>query len=287
LISESVFVTSIIFALIMPPTIPWHISAIGVSFAVIISKQLFGGFGKNIFNPAMAGRCFIYICFPVAMTATWAPAAQEKIGALNKWSTYSHIDSISSATPMANLKAGYIKLVRDAKIKNEIPFNLKNNQEPVYISSRDFYIAELTGRLPGTMGVTSVIAILIGGLYLLFSKTASPQIIISTILSYFLSTHIFYLFGINPLPDGFTAVMGGGFLFGAFFMATDPVSAPKTNEAKIIYGIIIGLFTMIIRNFSIFNGGLMFAILIGNMFAPTLDYTVNELKSAIKNNENK
>ncbi|HRR06316.1 MAG TPA: RnfABCDGE type electron transport complex subunit D, partial [Victivallales bacterium] len=225
------------------------------------------------------------ICFPVALTSTWAPVAEEKIGALNRWSTVSSVDSISSATPMANLKSGSLILIRDNK--NQILPHQNNNQKSTYISAKDFYISELTGRLSGTMGVTSVIAILIGGLYLLFSKTASPQIIISTVLSYFILTHILYLIGIQNIPDGLTAIMGGGFLFGAFFMATDPVSAPKTNEAKIIYGIIIGTCTMIIRNFSIFNGGLMFSIIIGNMFAPILDYIVKELKNQkVNRNEN-
>src|SRR4030042_930350 len=105
-VTEAVFVTTTIFALIMPPTVPWHVLIMGVIFAVMFTKEIFGGFGRNFFNPAMAGRCFVYICFPVAMTATWAPVAEGRWGALNKWTTVSSVNAITSATPMADIKAG-------------------------------------------------------------------------------------------------------------------------------------------------------------------------------------
>ncbi len=276
-ISESVFINSTIFALIMPSTVPWHVSAIGVLFAVVLSKQVFGGFGKNIFNPAMAGRCFVYICFPVAMTAVWVPASENIVGAFGSWNSSKKPIAISGATPMADLKAGRIALSGLENATKKIPFGPQEGSL-TEISRKSFYQAQLTGRLSGTMGATSVIAILAGGIYLFVTKTANRGIIISTVASYAILNQILFSLGVKPVPDALSAVMGGGFLFGAFFMATDPVSAPKTNEAKIIYGIIIGTFTLIIRNFSIFNGGLMFAILIANMFAPIMDYSVREFK---------
>ena len=100
-VSEAVFVTTTIFALIMPPTVGLHIVTIGVVFAVMFTKEIFGGFGHNIFNPALAGRCFVYICFPVAMTAAWAPAADGFWGALDKWTTLDSLDAVTGASPMA------------------------------------------------------------------------------------------------------------------------------------------------------------------------------------------
>ena len=115
-------------------------------------------------------------------------------------------------------------------------------------------------------------------MYLFITKTASRKIIISVVTTYAVLNQLLYWFGVEPVPGAWPAVLGGGFLFGAFFMATDPTSAPRTEPAKIFYGIIIATCTTIIRNFSIFNGGLMFSILIGNMFAPTLDNIVSYFK---------
>ncbi len=273
-VTEAVFVTTTIFALIMPPTVGFHVITIGVIFAVMFSKEVFGGFGKNIFNPAIAGRCFVYICFPLAMTAAWAPAAQGFWGALDKWSTVDGPDAITSATPMAQLKAGKLIIANDKGISNV-------NIEPdiQFVLPKRMFTQLFFGRISGTMGVTSVLLILIGGIYLYITKTASRTIIISVIAAYAILNQLLNHFGIAPVPQAWNAVLGGGFLFGAFFMATDPVSAPRTEQAKILYGIIIAVCVVVIRNFSIFNGGLMFSILIGNMFAPTLDNIVKHFKN--------
>jgi Na+-transporting NADH:ubiquinone oxidoreductase subunit B len=277
-VSEAVFVTSTIFALIMPPAVPLHVLTIGVAFAVAFAKEVFGGFGRNIFNPAIAGRCFVYICFPVALTATWAPASKQPWGALNRWTTVSEQDAITSATPMANLKAGKLIVNSRADEIERIPFDIVEGQA-VSVSKWTLLKGLLFGRISGTMGVTSAILILIGGIYLFISKTASRTIILSVVITYTALNQLLYWFGVDPVPGAWPAVLGGGFLFGAFFMATDPVSSPRTEPARIVYGVIIAVCTTIIRNFSIFNGGLMFSILIGNMFAPILDYTVRSYKS--------
>jgi Na+-transporting NADH:ubiquinone oxidoreductase subunit B len=245
-VSEAVFVSGILYALVMPPTVPWHVLVIGIVFAVVFGKMVFGGFGKNIFNPALVGRAFVYICFPVALTAIWSAPAQGLWGALGQWTTVTGVDAIASATPMALVKAG---------------------QAGVPPLSVLFF-----GRIAGTMGVTSVLAILIGGLFVFFTKTANRIIIITVIGTYAACNLLFSLLGVAGSPGMLPALFGGGFLFGAFFMATDPVSAPKTTPAKIVFSVIIGVCTIIIRTFSVFNGGLMFSILIANMFAPILDH---------------
>ena len=230
-----------------------------------IDKEIFGGFGRNIFNPALAGRCFVYICFPVAMTAVWAPAATGPYGALQQWSTANTPDAITAATPMARTKAAGLEL-RAAKpeARQAAEDNLRDTQP----SLPDLIL----GRISGTMGMTSALLITIGGLYLLFTKTASLRIVLSVILPYAALSQLLHALGVQPVPDALRAVLGGGFLFGAFFMATDPVSAAKTKWGQVIYGVLIAVFVVVIRNFSIFNGGLMFSILLGNMFAPIIDY---------------
>lgn len=245
-VTEAVFVSAIIYALIMPPTIPWHVLIFGMVFAIMFGKMVFGGFGFNIFNPAMVGRAFVYICFPVALTAMWAPAAQGIWGALGTWSTGLNPDAITAATPLALVKAG--------------------EAAPPVLTDL------LLGRIPGTMGVTSAMAIIIGGLYVFITKTANRAIIITVIVTYILVNGIFALLRVMGSPGVLPALLGGGFLFGAFFMATDPVSAPKTKGGRVIYSAVIAVLTSVIRNFSVFNGGFMFSLLIGNMFAPILDY---------------
>ena len=251
-VSEAVFVTAVLFALVMPPNAAWHVQFVGMVFAVMFSKEVFGGFGRNFFNPALAGRCFVYICFPVALTGTWfASAPLEGFGALGMWTTVTGPDAITSATPMALMKVG-----------EGVP----------EITSLLF------GGLSGTVGVTSAVLILTGGLYLFFTKTANRSIILTLIITYAVLNQALTWLGVEPFAGAVPAVLGGGFLFGAFFMATDPVSAPRTAAARIIFAVLIAIFAVVIRNFSIFNGGLMFSILLGNMFAPILDYAVKAWK---------
>lgn len=268
-VSEAVFVTTILFGLIMPPTVSWHIVVFGTLFAVVMTKMLFGGFGRNIFNPALAGRCFVYICFPVALTATWAPAAEGTWGALDRWTTAPTADAISGATPMAEMKAAALEVERLEEQASKEGTAGSTIDGPA-ISDLFF------GRVSGTMGVTSALLILIGGLYLFATKTASRSIILSVIITYAALNLILHALAVAPVPDAGRALLGGGFLFGAFFMATDPVSAARTKWGKIIYGVMIATLAVVIRNFSIFNGGLMFAILLGNMFAPIIDHAVTE-----------
>ena len=286
-VTEAVFVTAVLFALIMPPTVGWHVMAVGMAVAIVFSKEVFGGFGRNFFNPALAGRCFVYVCFPVALTGIWVPAADGPLGALTQWTTATRSDgtvAVTGATPMAHLKAGKLELASDsesAQVRNEIPFEIPEDTH-VDISPWTLLKAQLLGRMSGTMGVTSAVLICIGGIYLFWTKTASRATILSVIITYVVLNEIFYWCGVEPVLGAWPAVLGGGFLFGAFFMATDPVSSPRTKEAQVIYGIIIGISTLVIRNFPIFNGGLMFSILLGNMFAPILDVAVKTYKEKQK-----
>ncbi len=282
-VTEAVFVTAVLFALVMPPSAGWHVLTVGMAVAIIFSKEVFGGFGRNIFNPALAGRCFVYVCFPVALTGMWYPPAGGPWGALNQWSTGRATDStvaVTSASPMAHLKAGRLEIFRpepgvlyEMMGGFDIPFEISEGETEL-IYKGTLFKKLLLGRISGSMGVTSALLILIGGIYLFWKKIASRTTILSVIITYAVLNQVLYWCGVEPVPGAWPALLGGGFLFGAFFMATDPVSSPRTDPAKIIYGIIIATAALVIRNFSIFNGGLMFSILLANMFAPILDYAV-------------
>jgi len=278
-VSEAVFVTAVLFALTLPPLVGWHVMAVGMVFAVFFTKEVFGGFGKNIFNPAIAGRCFVYICFPLAMTSVWPLPAQGGWGALGQWSTASVCtefqSAITSATPGTNAKMGRIQLVDSDDPSATVVLPLQMQQDQTVSLSRTAYLkAFFFGRIPGSMGATSALLMAIGGLYLFITKTASRTIILTMLISFAAFNAVFYWFGVKPFAGAIPALLSGGFILGACFMATDPVSCPRTEQAKIIYAILIAFCTLVIRNFSIFNGGLMFSILIGNMFAPILDYAV-------------
>jgi Na+-transporting NADH:ubiquinone oxidoreductase subunit B len=251
-VSEAVFVSAVIFALVVPPNVPWHVLIFGIVFAIAFGKEVFGGFGRNVFNPAMTGRCFVYVCFPVSLTSRWALPAQGPWGALKQWTTAATPDAITAATPMTLAKFG------------EAP-------PPELVDL-------LIGRMSGSMGVTSALLILVGGLYIYYTKTANRSMIVTHIVTYGLLYQALHMLGVRNFYDGPTALLSAGFLFGAFFIITDPVSSPSTQPARIIYAVLVAVLAIIIRNFSVFNAGYMFSVLIANMFVPILDYAVKEQK---------
>ncbi|MFW6154585.1 MAG: RnfABCDGE type electron transport complex subunit D [Planctomycetota bacterium] len=315
-VSEAVFVTGTLFALILPPTVGWHIVVIGMAVAIGLAKEVFGGFGRNIFNPAIAGRAFVYVSFAAAMTATWAPNVYDLpdtpwYGALDRWSTGRITAEEAAALKAANrreeARAAWLDPrwriregddtfhaytgatpLGETKGKQETINQFRAAGEPPEKVARAIEIVQedrlslwglLLGTTAGTMGVTSAVLILVGGAYLYWTRTASRTIILSVIISCAVVSHLFHMLGIRPAGDALRTVLSGGFLLGAFFMATDPISSPKTEPGRIVYGTIIGSLRVIIQNFSAFNGGLMFAILIGNMFAPSLDAAVKAYKA--------
>ncbi len=243
-ISEAVLVSSALFTLTLPPTIPIWIAVVGILFGVIIGKCVFGGFGQNIFNPALVARCFIYVCFPIPMTVTWANPFTGIPGGLLKWAP--GVDMATTVTPMINMEMNGI---------TTNPLNL------------------LIGNIAGSMGETSAILIIIAGIYLIYTKTASWKIIASVLGSALVSSTVLYLLKQTPYSPVFS-MLSGGLLFASVFMATDPISAPSRDKAKILFGVLIGTLAVILRTYSLFTEGIMFAILIGNSFAPLIDRNV-------------
>ena len=246
-VSEAVLVSCALFTLTLPPSTPIWVAMVGIAFGVVFGKCVFGGFGRNIFNPALVGRCLIYVSFPAHMTVSWSKPFTGFPGGLLRYD--GGVDVMTAATPM---------------------LQLKNTGSPTD------YLSLFLGNIAGSIGETSALLILVAAVYLIVTKTASWKIMASCLLSFTVLTAILYWTGVAK-ADPLFAVLAGGFLFATVFMTTDPISAPQNDIAKIIYGVLIGLLAVIIRSFSIFTEGIMFAILIANTFVPLIDRQVKLL----------
>ncbi len=248
-ISEGFLVTGLLFPLTLPATIPLWQVALGISFGVVIGKEVFGGTGRNILNPALTGRAFLYFSYPVSMSGEVWIAAK------------STVDGISGATALSILA-------------------LDGEKITTVLSNSGFTLSNLFfGFIPGSIGETSALCCLLGASFLIITKIANFRIIIGGILGLIVTSIIFYL-----IPGGSGSWMdagplyhlcAGGFLFGISFMATDPVSAPGTNPGRWIYGFLIGFLTITIRVANpAFVEGTMLAILFMNVFASLLDHII-------------
>jgi Na+-transporting NADH:ubiquinone oxidoreductase subunit B len=241
-VNEGFFVTSILFALICPPDIPLWQVALGISFGVVIGKEVFGGTGKNFLNPALTGRAFLYFAYPAQLSgdAVWV-AADGHTGAT--------MLSVAASDGMAALQQQWT------------------------------WMEAFIGSVPGSIGETSTLAILIGGVLLLITRVASWRIIAGVMVGMVLLSTLFNLVGSDSNPafamPWYWHLVTGGFAFGMIFMATDPVSAAMTNTGKWAFGILIGLMTVLIRVVNpAFPEGIMLAILFANLFAPLMDHFV-------------
>lgn len=241
-VNEGFFVTSVLFALILPPTIPLWQVALGITFGVVIGKEIFGGTGKNFLNPALTGRAFLYFAYPAQISgdAVWVAA-----------------DGYTGATPLS-------MVVTDGMAG---------------LTDQYSWMDAFLGFLPGSVGETSTLAILIGAVVLLLTRIASWRIMLGVFLGVVGTAMLFNSVGseTNPmfaLPWYWHMVIGG-LAFGLVFMATDPVSASMTNKGKLIFGILIGVMTVLIRVVNpAFPEGIMLAILFANLFAPLIDHFI-------------
>ena len=241
-VNEGFFVTSILFALIIPPSIPLWQVALGISFGVVIGKEVFGGTGKNFLNPALAGRAFLFFAYPAQMSgdAVWTA-----------------VDGFTGATPLSVVASDGLAVLQEQ------------------MTWMDAFI----GNMHGSMGEVSTLAILIGGAVLLWTGIASWRIVAGVLIGMFALTTLFNSVdsGSNlmmAMPWHWHLVLGG-FAFGMMFMATDPVSASMTNTGKWVYGALIGVMVVLIRVVNpAFPEGMMLAILFANLFAPLIDHFV-------------
>ena len=239
-INEGFFVTSILFALILPPDIPLWQVALGISFGVVVAKEVFGGTGKNFLNPALAGRAFLFFAYPGDMSGQ----------------VWNIVDGYSGATPLAVAAQGNLE----------------------YIINEAWWDA-FYGFLPGSIGEVSTLMILIGGAALVYCKIASWRIIVGVMLGMVATAYFFNAVGSETnhmfAMPWYWHLVTGGFAFGMMFMATDPVSASLTNKGKFYFGALIGIMCVMIRVANpAYPEGMMLAILFANLFAPLIDHFV-------------
>jgi Na+-transporting NADH:ubiquinone oxidoreductase subunit B len=244
-VTSAVFVTSLIFSLSLPPTVPLWMAVLGIIVGVALGKMAFGGFGRNIFNPAMVGRCFIYITFPLEMTNQWVQPLWGGLAGFAAWSPPA--DALTTATPMTQMQEGI----------------------PVMLTELFW------GNTAGSLGETSAFLILLGGAYIIYKRAAPWRLALSCVAGGMLLSTIFYSTGVDGIPSPIATLLSGSFLFGSAFVVTEPVSGPKTRLGQWIYGAMIGGLTMVLRRFSNFSEGLMFSVLLMNAFVPIIDQVVS------------
>jgi Na+-transporting NADH:ubiquinone oxidoreductase subunit B len=242
-VNEGFFVSSILFALTLPPNTPLWQVAIGISFGIVIGKEIFGGTGKNFLNPALTGRAFLYFAYPASMSgdAVWTA-----------------IDGFSGATALGLGALGGVDAIKEAGIS---------------------WWQTFFGFERGSLGETSTLACLLGAAFLVYTRIASWRIIAGVMVGTIVTTVILNIIGSNTnamfAMPWYWHVTLGGFAFGTAYMATDPVSAAHTNVGRWIFGILIGFMTVLIRVINpAFPEGIMLAILFANIFAPLIDYVV-------------
>lgn len=240
-VHEGFFVTGMLIPMIVPVNCPLWILAVATAFAVIFAKEVFGGTGMNIFNPALVTRAFLFFAYPAMMSGDKVWVNGSYMDSIN-----GTIDGVSAATPLGQLAAG----------------------EPVTYNAMDTII----GTIPGSIGETSFIAIMIGAVILVWAGIASWKIILGTFIGGAAMAYLLPYAGAENF-EWWEQLTVGGFAFGAVFMATDPVTSPRTEGGKWIFGLLIGAMAIIIRVLNPgFPEGMMLAILLMNVFAPLFDY---------------
>ena len=280
-VSQAVWVTAALFGLSLPPTTPLWIAAVGAAFAILFGKMVFGGFGRNIFNPAIVGRAFVYVCFPVEITGRFVPAFRGFPGGFAQWSFDSLkalppglvapglkvVDAITAATPMWSRRDyGYTTGLWDL-VTGQIGglFDAAGNTQIL---------------AAGSAGEVCALAILLGAVYLLWTKTANYRLMLGSLIG---AVGINLLLrnglGIDAVPPVPFTLFSGAFLYSAVFMVTDPISAPRLKSSMWIYGIFIGALIVFFRYKAVFAGGAGFAILLGNMIAPSLDLWTKRIQA--------
>lgn len=242
-VNEGFLVSSMLYTLIMPPDMPLWQVALGISFGIVIGKEVFGGTGKNFLNPALTGRAFLYFAYPASISGD---------------SVWVAVDGYTAATPLALAASGGLDAVHEAG----------------YGWMQTFF-----GFIPGCLGETSTVAILIGCAFLLYTRIASYRIVGGVFVGMLIMSSVFNFVGSDSNPmfafPWYWHLTVGGFAFGMVYMATDPVSAAMTDTGRWIFGMLVGVMTVLIRVVNpAFPEGIMLAILFSNMFAPIIDYFV-------------
>ncbi len=263
-INEGFLVTAMLFPLTLPPTIPLWMTALGIIFGVVIGKEVFGGVGMNILNPALTARAFVFFTYPAAISG----ANIWDVGGMDLFASEKMVDGYTGATPLLAASSGTLK-----------DGTASMNAVDILNSYGWEYWELAAGLIPGSMGEVSSVAALLGAVFLIVTGLASWRTMVSCVAGMLAMSSVFYFIGsesvsMMSLPPWYHLVMGG-FAFGTVFMATDPVSSATTNTGRIIYGFFIGVLTALIRVVNpAYPEGVMLAILFMNVFAPLIDYFI-------------
>lgn len=251
----SALLTGLLLSFNLPSNLPWWMAVLGAAFAIGIGKMVFGGLGNNPFNPALTGRVFLLISFPAAMT-TWPRPIPLSMH---------YLDAETGATPLA-----YIK--ETAQLKVDATSSATAIKEATQaIGQVPDYLQLLIGNIGGSMGEICALALLIGGIYLICTKTITWHIPVSILATVAIFTWILHAHNPLIMADPLTHILTGGLLLGSIFMATDYATSPMTHLGQIIYGVGIGLITVIIRVWGNYPEGMSFAILIMNGVTPLIN----------------
>lgn len=282
--SAAALVTGALLGLISPPNVPFWQIAVGGFFCMIFAKMVFGGFGKNIFNPAMVGRCFLYISFPVTLAATWYVPFQGGAAGFATFTSTTrtatvdasmfNVDSVTSATTLTAGKR--LNIYRREALAAQNPAEA----EKALNAFENISISRLfVGNINGSLGETSSILIFISMAFLIYQKVLFLPLLIGPFIGILLAKFMLHAIGFEVMPmltSYMISVFAGGTLFAAVFMITEPITAPMNNKARWIYAILIGFLAAVIRSMSAFNAGFMFAILLGNTFGPLIEIGIIE-----------
>lgn len=241
----SAVVTGLLLAFNVPSNLPVHIIVIGAIVSIGVAKMTFGGLGSNPFNPALVGRVFLLISFPVQMTSWPVPSGFQT----------GYLDAVTGATPLGIMSEGIRNGETVAALMEKVPSHMQL-----------FY-----GYMGGSMGEISAIALILGGIYMIWKKIITWHIPVSMLLTVAVFTGILWLADPTKFVDPAFHLLTGGIMLGAIFMATDYVTSPMTKKGMIIYGIGIGVITVLIRTWGAYPEGVSFAILIMNAFVPLLN----------------
>lgn len=250
-VNEGFLVTSMLYTLILPPTIPLWQVALGIMFGVVIGKEVFGGTGKNFLNPALTGRAFLFFAYPAYMSGD---------------QVWTAVDGFSGATPLSLAANGGVEAITTSGIT---------------------WMQTFMGTIQGSIGATSTLACLIGMVFLIYTKVASFRIIFGVFIGMFVTAGLLNLIGSDTNPmfamPWYWHLSLGGLAFGMVYMATDPVSAAMTDTGRWLFGMLIGFMTVVIRVINpAFPEGIMLAILFANLFAPLIDYFVVQANIALR-----
>lgn len=264
LLDGSAVLTGWLLAMTLPPWSPWWLGTVGAFFAIVVGKQVFGGIGQNLFNPAMVARVALLIAFPLEMTSwispqplfsSHTPDILESLRITFAGAMPENYDAISSATIL-----GYVKT----------ELGKGSHLHDILASNYDV-LGLATGSVSGSLGETSAILILMGGLFLLYKRIISWHIPVSMMVSLALIATVFHIASPDQYPDGIFHLLSGATLLGAFFIATDLVTSPVTARGQLVFGAGCGVLVYIIRTWASFPEGVAFAVMLMNAMTPLID----------------